>query len=84
MSEMNENKEKKKKQKVVYVDDGRTISDMSSVGGTRFAKTPSRSSFKARWNTYWAAVRMMILPMLTVVLALGIIYLIMSILFWLM
>ncbi|MBR2024577.1 MAG: hypothetical protein IKA02_02070 [Clostridia bacterium] len=67
---------KKKKNKVTYVDDGRTIADMSGVNGMK--KTPKNSdkferldrpdsSFKAQWNTYWSTVKSMLLPMLVVI-----------------
>ena len=62
---MAEKKEKKKKEKVVYVDDGRTIADMSGVdsGASKyFSDTPSYSSFKEKWLTFWDAFRMMLLP----------------------
>lgn len=67
-----------KKKKPHYVDDGRTIADMSGVGGPRFhrAKDAPRSTGKEKWDTYWAAVRMMFVPMLYVVTGLIIIYMI--------
>ena len=59
---------KKKKEKVVYVDDGRTIADMSSVRSGRITHRKGfgqgSASFKDVWNTYWAAVKMMFMPML--------------------
>ena len=60
-------KPKKKKQKIVYVDDGRTIADMSGIdrGASRFfGNTPSYSSFKDKWRTFFDAFRMMLLPTL--------------------
>ena len=69
----------KKKEKIVYIDDGRTIADMSGVSGPRLGKrTPGRPSpsFKEAWNTYWNAVKMMVVPMITVMCALGVIYMI--------
>lgn len=58
-------KEKKKKEKIIYVDDGRTIADMSSVsGGSKFSKTSTSSSFRDIWRTYWMATRMMLVPTL--------------------
>ena len=58
----------KKKEKVRYYDDGRTIADMSGVsGGSRLHdRNPlrPRSTAKEKWNTYWAAVKMMIGPMI--------------------
>lgn len=71
---------KEKKEKITYVDDGRTIADMSGVtGGRRYAPRASYvpgPSFKEAWKTYWSAVRMMFVPMLAVVAGLGIIYVI--------
>lgn len=72
-----EKKLKKKKEKITYVDDGRTVADMSGVGGGRQQRDekkdaprllPSKhSSLKAQAETYFAAVRMMLLPMLVVI-----------------
>ena len=60
---------KKKKQKVTYIDDGSSIADMSGVGGGK-RKTPNtprpRATFKEQWKTYTDAVKMMFLPMLAV------------------
>ena len=78
----------KKKEKITYIDDGRTIADMSAVrGGSRLtARRPGtpRSSAKEVWKTYWAAVKMMFMPMLVVVAGLVVIYLILWFIFWLM
>lgn len=58
---------KKKKEKVKYVDDGRTIADMSMLrGGNKtdnngYVRPPSTA--KDKWNTYWSAVRSMLIPM---------------------
>ena len=71
----------KKKEKVTYVDDGRTIADMSALDGRRKPserKDPKRqaaphllpgrhSTLKEQAQTYFAAVRMMFLPMLVVI-----------------
>ena len=67
-----------KKPKTRYVDDGRTIADMSNVGGPRFhrAKNAPRSTGKEKWDTYWGAVRMMFVPMLYVITGILIIYMI--------
>lgn len=75
-------KEKKKKEKITYIDDGRSLADMSGVsGGFHFSKMHTSSSFKAQWDTYWGAVKMMFFPMLVVVGFLGVIYLIMTVIF---
>lgn len=62
---------KKKKEKVTYVDDGRTVADMSGISGMgsdfKFSKTGTTSSPKEIWQTYWSAVKFMFKPMLVVV-----------------
>ena len=78
----------KKKEKIIWVDDGRTIADMSGVSGgftspERPAWQPS-PRFKDVWQTYWTAVKLMIRPMLVVIAGIGLIYLIMYVLFGLM
>ena len=80
-------KGKKKKEKVVYIDDGRTIADMSGVdrGASRFFDdTPSYSSFKDKWLTFWDAFRMMLLPTLVFGVALLVLFGIMWLLFKIM
>ncbi len=81
-------KNKEKKEKIVYVDDGRTIADMSGVtGGRRYApRSPyvPGPSFKEAWNTYWGAVKMMFGPMLMVAAGLGAIYGILYVIFGLL
>ena len=58
-------KEKKKKEKIIYIDDGRTVADMSSVtGGSKFSKSSTSSSFRDIWRTYWMATKMMLVPTL--------------------
>ena len=74
----------KKKEKIRYVDDGRTIADMSGITGPRLGKRNPygpRPSAKEIWNTYWNAVKMMIVPMITVACALGVIYMILYFVF---
>lgn len=69
----------KKKEKVRYIDDGRTLADMSNVGGPRLSNRNSlrpRPDAKEVWKTYWSAVKMMFKPMLVVIAALCIVYLI--------
>lgn len=70
---------KKKKEKIIYVDDGRTIADMSGVSsGPRLSGRGVRPApkFKDVWKTYWGAVKMMFTPMLVVVVAMCVIYMI--------
>ncbi|MBP3936741.1 MAG: hypothetical protein IJE00_06575 [Clostridia bacterium] len=58
----------KKKEKITYVDDGRTIADMSNVSGgiSKYVRSsggrPS-ASFREKWGTFWGAFRMMLVPM---------------------
>lgn len=76
---------KKKKEKITYVDDGRTLADMSGVtGGMRLHnRNPGRPrpDPKEVWNTYWNAVKMMFTPMLVVICGLIIIYMVLSLVF---
>ncbi len=65
-------KNKKKKEKITYIDDGRTISDMSNVG-TGFSRSKEKKQGKrvspmgeTPWQTYIRSVRQMFLPMLAV------------------
>lgn len=78
----NEVKTKRKKEKITYIDDGRSLADMSGVsGGMHFSKQNTVSSFRAQWNTYWGAVKMMFLPMLVIVGFLLVVFLIMTVIF---
>ena len=71
---------KKKKEKVKYIDDGRTIADMSMLrGGNKtddkgYVRPPSTA--KDKWNTYWAAVRSMLIPMFITIGIITVIFLI--------
>ena len=75
---------RKKKEKVVYVDDGRSLADMSGVTSPGLSGNPARyrASFKEQWQTYIGAVKMVIKPMLLVIAALcvayGVMYLLLS------
>ena len=67
-------KDKKKKEKITYIDDGRTIADMSGTRGGLFSSSkkkertkPTISSQQTPFQTYWNAVRMMFDPMLVVI-----------------
>jgi hypothetical protein len=57
----------KNREKITYIDDGRTIADMSGVPDHRPEKrhpaTP-HPKFRDAWNTYWQATKMMLLPTL--------------------
>ena len=77
---------KNKKEKITYVDDGRTIVDMSGLSSNRsnWTKRGTTSSPKEKWRTYWSAVKMMVKPMLVTIGFICAVFLILSILFWLM
>ncbi len=62
---------KKKKRKITYIDDGRTIVDMSGLnkkpsndGINTTNTTGSRGTFKEHMQTYFNACKTMFLPML--------------------
>ena len=73
----------KKKEKVIYVDDGRTLADMSGVSGPKLHRSSAspKVSYRDAWSTYWSTVKMMFLPMLAVIGALIVIYVVMYLLF---
>ncbi len=73
----------KKKEKIIYVDDGRTLADMSNIAGPRLTKNAAKPAtrFKDAWATYWNAVKMMFLPMLAVIGGLVIVYGVMYLIF---
>lgn len=84
---MADKKQKQKKEKPVYIDDGRTIADMSGVdrGASKyFSDTPSYSTGKEKWTTFFDAFRMMLLPTLVFGGALALLYGIMYLLFKIM
>ena len=70
---------KQKKEKIIWVDDGRTLADMSDVRSHRILREGTTSSPKEIWNTYWNAVKMMFKPMLVFIggmaLVFGVVYL---------
>ena len=75
---------KKKKQKTIYIDDGRSLADMSGVRGgfRRSGRSLGNGTFKDQAKTYFAACRMMFIPMLVVIaiisLAFAIVYLLLT------
>ena len=76
----------KKKEKITYIDDGRSLADLSQVSGPHFSRRPKpvRPSAKAVWSTYWGAVKMMLLPMLVFTAGMALVYLILWLIFWAM
>ena len=78
---------KKKKEKITYIDDGRTIADMSNVTGSRLRKShPEKppTDYKAAWQTYWDAVKMMFGPMMIVICGIFIVDMVITFLFMLL
>ncbi len=75
----------KKKEDITYIDDSRTIADMSALSRGRTSRPKTYGGYtgsaKDKWNSYWGAVKMMFVPMLVVVAALIVIYLLMFFLF---
>ena len=71
---------KKKKPKVTYIDDGRTIADMSALRGVDRRYTGPKGGFKAQIQTYWSAVKLMFVPMMVTIGIICLAFLIM----WLM
>lgn len=78
---------KKKKEKVIYYDDGSSIADMSKLGSKpklTYNGTAPIGSFKARSQTFFGAMKMMFMPMLVVICGLCILYMILYFLFFLL
>ena len=82
-------KPKKKKEKTVYIDDGRTIADMSPVVESRKRgsmgereRAPKReaprprATFREQLDTFFAAQRMMFGPMLVAIVIISLAFLI--------
>ncbi len=75
-------KKKQKKEKIRYIDDGRTLADMSNVkGGMDWTKKGTTSRPADIWKTYWNAVKMMFKPMMVTIGFIIAAYLIVRILF---
>ena len=58
---------KQKKQKVRYIDDGRTIADMSGLRGVDKRYTGPKGGFREQARTYWNTVKMMFVPMMVTI-----------------
>ena len=80
-------KNSKKKEKIKYIDDGRTIADMSGtsranplLGNSSFTSSRGkrRASGKEVWQTYWAAVKTMVFPMLVVMMIITVAFLLVA------
>ena len=71
---------KQKKPKITYIDDGRTIADMSALRSVDKRYTGPKGGFKAQLQTYWNAVKLMFVPMMVTIGIICLAFLIM----WLM
>ena len=73
----------KKKEKITYIDDGRTLADLSGLSGPRLTRSAGKPAprLKEVLRTYWNAVKMMFLPMMAVIGALVVIYAVMYLIF---
>jgi hypothetical protein len=74
MSQQQTPKKPKKKERPRYIDDGRTIVDMTPVDEARGKRRTAsygggrpRSSFKDQFRTYIESVKMMFVPMLVTI-----------------
>ena len=74
---MSKDNKKKKKEKVTYVDDGRTLYDMSALSGGNRGMRVGKGTLKDQARTYFTAVKQMVIPMLVTI---GIICLVFGIL----
>lgn len=85
---MGKDKKKAKREKITYVDDGRTLSDMSNTSGgflhsgKKKKDTPPRQlkTGQTPWQTYRESVKMMFVPMLVVLGCICLLFLIMYLL----
>ena len=58
---------KDKKPKVKYIDDGRTLADMSGLRVVDKRYTGPKGSFKDHARTYWNTVKLMFVPMMVTI-----------------
>ena len=88
MGKSKEKNTKKKKEKIIYVDDGRTIADMSALNGKKREKGAKeapkanylgKATIKEQLETYFGAVKLMFLPMLAVLGVLAVAFVILYI-----
>lgn len=78
------NKEKSKKEKIVFVDDGSTIIDMSSTVKPSqkpqnqpkdpYTGQPIGNTFKDKARTYFSAVKQNLVPMFVVIIGICVIF----------
>ncbi len=72
-------KQKPKKEKIVYIDDNSTVADMRPVDkhGARI-DPPKRATAREKWQTFFAAFKMMLIPCACVLLAFTLLFVILS------
>ena len=68
----------KKKQKIVYIDDGSTVADMSGTFGKNGPQP--KSTFKERAKTFFTVAKKMVIPLLITLMALTLVYILLLVL----
>ena len=58
---------KEKKPKIKYIDDGRTLADMSGLRGVDKLYTGPKGGFREQARTYWNTVKLMFIPMMVTI-----------------
>ena len=71
---------KKKKEKVRYIDDGRSLADMSGISGVDKKYAGPKGTFKDQLRTYWNTVKLMFVPMMVTIGIITLVFLIMWVL----
>ncbi len=74
---MGKDKKKKKKEKITYIDDGRTIADMSGFRDIDKRYQRPKGSIKEQGRTYWNAVKLMFVPMMVTIGIISLVFFIM-------
>ncbi len=82
-------KDKKSKPKITYIDDGRSLTDLSGTKkGSKergekksYEQKRTRSTMGDKWKTYKQSVKMMFIPMLVTMAGICLIFLILYIVF---
>ena len=75
---------RRKKEKIIWVDDGRTVADMSGVPGSRASSRDSSrysASMREKLGTFFDAMGFMLLPTLAMV---GILIVTFLIVYWIL
>ena len=67
--------QKPKEQKIIYIDDGSTIADMSGTYKTRDGKAPPRTTFREKMQTFFSVMKKMVLPCLVTLIAFTLVFL---------